>query len=174
MMLFELLPIIIFFIVYKFYGIYTATFAIMLSSVLLVLYKFYRTKKIDYLQLLTLVIVLFLGAITIIFHNPLFIKWKPTVIYWLFAITFLIFCFRKKTLIEIMLDNKINLSREVWQNLYFMWICFFIFLGIANIFVAYNFSTQFWVNFKLFGLMSLSLIFVILQASYINIIIKKN
>ena len=110
------------------------------------------------------VIVVFGGA-TLLLQNETFIKWKPTVLYWLFAaalgIGTLIF---KKNLIRAMMEKQVTLPEPVWAKLLLSWIAFFIVMGVLNLYVAFNFSTDTWVNFKLFGGMGLMLLFVIGQA----------
>jgi intracellular septation protein len=110
------------------------------------------------------VIVVFGGA-TLVLKDETFIKWKPTVLYWLFCATLAIagFVF-KKNLIRSMMQEQLVLPDFVWQRLLASWIAFFAFMGALNLFVAFNFSTDAWVNFKLFGGIGLMLVFVFLQA----------
>lgn len=167
-MLFEFLPIIIFFIVYKLSGIYAATLAAIVISIIQVSVFWMKHKRIDKIQLGMLVLIVALGTATLILHKPIFIKWKPTVINWLFAALFLITQYvGKRPLIEMMFQNKVQLPNPIWRKLNWLWIGFFTFVGFANIYVAYHFNTNTWVNFKLFGVLGLTVIFIIAQAFYL-------
>lgn len=167
-MLFEFLPIIIFFIVYKVSGIYAATAAAIIISIIQVIVYWFRFKKVDKLQLAMLGLIVVLGSVTLLLHNPIFIKWKPTVINWLFAAVFFISSYvGKRPLIAVMLSSKIQLPDRVWRKLNLSWVIFFIIVGIANIVVAYHFSTNTWVNFKLFGVLGLTIVFIIIQSCYL-------
>lgn len=168
-MLFDFLPIILFFVAYKVWGIYVATLTAMAISLIQILYFWLRHHRFELMQVITLIIILLLGTATLLLHNPLFIKWKPTAIYWAFAVAFLVtHFFAKKTLIERMLDKNINLPKTVWRKLNLSWIIFFMLLGIVNIYVLYNFSTNAWVNFKLFGALGATILFVVIQSFYIT------
>ncbi|MEM9242702.1 MAG: septation protein A [Pseudomonadota bacterium] len=167
-MFFEFLPIIVFFIVYKISGIYAATAAAIIVSVLQTGIYWLKNKKLDRLQLGMLVLIVVLGGATLLLHKPIFIKWKPTVINWLFALVFLGSQFvGKRPLIATMLGGKISLPDKVWRQLNYSWSLFFILMGAANIIVAYHFSTNTWVNFKLFGVLGLTVLFVLIQAFYL-------
>jgi intracellular septation protein len=167
-MLFDFLPIVLFFITYKFLGIYPATLVAMITSAMQIIYIWLRHHRLELMQIITLVIILVLGSATLFLHNPMFIKWKPTAIYWVFAVVFLATHFvAKKTLLEQMLGQKITLPKAVWNKLNLSWTIFFAVLGLVNIYVIYNFSTNAWVNFKLFGALGLTVAFVIIQSFYI-------
>lgn len=170
---FDFFPIIFFFIAYKFFGIFVATAVAIVASFLQLGLVWIKFKKIEFLYILTFILILVLGGATLAFHNAMFIKWKPTAIYWAFAVCFLLSqFFGKKNLTERMLEKKISLPSNVWLKLNVMWVLFFIFLGALNLFVVYNFSTNTWVNFKLFGLLGLMLIFGIVQSLYIGKYLK--
>lgn len=166
-LLFDFFPILLFFIAFKFYGIYYATAVAMIASILQVAGYWIKHRRFETLHIITLVCVIFLGGATLLFHNPLFIKWKPTVIYWAFAVAF--FCTHfigKKPLIQRMMEEKLVLPQGVWHRLNLSWVIFFVVMGCVNIYVAYHFSTNIWVDFKLFGTLGLTFLFVILQAFY--------
>lgn len=168
-LLFDFFPILLFFICYKFFGIYTATAVAMGASVVQVL--FYRIKHHRYekLHLVSLSLILVLGGATLFFHNPWFIKWKPTGIYWLSSIVFLGSTFiGKKPIIQAMMDKNINLPQKIWLRLNIAWGAYFMVMGALNLYVAYNFDTDFWVNFKLFGGAGFMILFVFLQALYLT------
>ena len=167
-LLFDFFPILLFFIAFKIYGIYAATGVAMAASFLQVSIYYIKHRKFESMHLVTLGIVIFLGGATLLLHDVMFIKWKPTVIYWAFGIGFLGSQFiGKKTLIQRLMDSKIAVPQFVWTRLNVIWTAFFLTLGVVNLYVVYHFSTNAWVNFKLFGTLGLTLLFVVLQAVYI-------
>jgi intracellular septation protein len=168
-LLFDYFPIICFFVAYKFFGVYTATAVTMGACVLQNLIYWLRFKKFEKLHLITLVSVLVLGGFTLIFHKAIFIQWKPSIIYWVFAIVLLFSQYvSRKNLLARMLGDKINLPTEVWHRLNIAWSIFFIFLGFLNVYVIYHYSLDAWVNFKLFGTLGLTIVFTIAQAIYMS------
>ena len=167
-LLFDFLPILCFFIVYKFYGIYAATAIAMSASLLQIAFFWLKYRKVETMPMITAVLILFCGTATLLLHNDLFIKWKPTVINWVFAILFLgSQLLGKKPFIQSLMGSKINLPQAIWRKLNLSWVIFFISMGIANLYVAYQFSTDIWVNFKLFGALGCTVVFGILQSIYI-------
>jgi intracellular septation protein len=170
--LYELLPVLLFFIAFKFYGIYVATtVGIVISFVQLILSTI-LFKRLDKKQLVTLIIFVIFGGMTLYFHNPIFVKWKPSIVFWIFGIVLFFSHFiGKKTLmqrmLEAMLEGKATLPDFVWTRLNIAWTLFFITMGTINIYVAYTFTTETWVNFKLYGIMGLLLVFSFLQAFYL-------
>jgi intracellular septation protein len=168
-LLYDFFPIVIFFIIYKIYGIYAATASAMIICLLQVIHYRLKYKRFDNMQLITLAIIALFGGATLIFHNPLFIKWKVSVINWLFGIVFLgSQWIGKKNLIQRMLDSKITLTPHVWTSLNLSWAIYFIVIGFANVIAIYTLSTNAWVNFKLFGILGLTVVFVILQAAFLG------
>ncbi|MFP8967147.1 septation protein A [Pokkaliibacter sp. CJK22405] len=165
----DFLPVIIFFGVYKFTGdIFLATAVLIPATVVQMGYTWWKTRKIEIMQVTTLVLVVLLGGATLFFHNDLFIKWKPTIVNWLFALAFILVpLFTKKPLIRQLLSGQMDLPDPVWQRLNLAWTVFFIAMGIVNLFVAYNFSQEIWVDFKLFGMLGMTIVFVILQGLYL-------
>jgi intracellular septation protein len=163
--LFDLFPVILFFVAFKFFGIYIATAVAIVATVGQILWVCYRHRKIDNIQWVTLGVIVVFGGATLLLHDETFIKWKPTVLYWLFAASLLIaeFGFRKN-LIKAMMGKQMTLADSVWRWLLMSWIGFFAVMGVLNLYVAFNFSTDAWVNFKLFGGTGLMLAFVVLQA----------
>jgi intracellular septation protein len=167
--LFDLLPVILFFGAYKLYDIYVATGVAIVATIIQVGLSWVKTKKIEKNQIITLVILIVLGGATILLQNELFIKWKPTIVNWLFGVVFLGSQFiGKKTIAQHLMGNGIELPLSIWVRVNLSWSLFFIFLGFLNLFVAYNFSTDGWVNFKLFGLTGLTMVFVFWQILYIS------
>lgn len=167
-LLFDFLPILLFFIAFKFYGIFVATAVAMIACVLQIVIYWIKYRRFEPLYIITLIIVLALGSATLILHNSMIIKWKPTLVYWVLALLlFFTQFFGEKPLIQRLLSDKIELSKIVWTKLNVSWIIFFILMGAANLFVAYYFSTNTWVNFKVFGGFGLMLLMGIIQAIYI-------
>lgn len=167
-LLYDFFPIIIFFVVYKIWGIYAATASAIVVSLLQVIIHYARHRSFDKMQVITLLLITVLGGATLIFHDPMFIKWKVSVINWLFGIVFFGSQFiGKKNLVQRMLDAKISLPQKVWTTLNMSWVIYFMILGCVNIFVVYHFSTNAWVNFKLFGVLGITFVFVIAQGFYL-------
>lgn len=168
-LLFDFLPIILFFIAYQFFGIYVATGVVIVAAILQLGYVWFRHRKIDGLLLASNLLVILLGTTTLLLHKDIFIKWKPTVIYWLFAIAFLgsEYLLQGRSLVQRMLDSNIQLPSKVWHRLNIAWILFFTIMGAVNLFVVYHFSTQTWVDFKLFGTLAMTLVFILLQSVYL-------
>lgn len=168
-LLFDFFPIFLFFIAFKWFGIYIATAVTMVGSLLQVSIYWLKHRKFEGLHLITLAIVVLLGGTTLLLHNELFIKWKPTAIYWTFALSFLGSQFiGKKPLIQRLLDTQITLPVLIWRHLNLSWALFFSIMGIVNVYVIYHFSTNAWVNFKLFGSLGMTIIFLIAQAIYMS------
>lgn len=166
-LLFDFFPILLFFIAFKLFGIYYATGVAMAASLLQVLGYWIKHRRFEMMHIITLFLVLILGSATLFLHNPLFIKWKPTAIYWAFAIAFFGSQFiGHKPLIQRMMEEKIALEGSIWFRLNMSWVVFFAVMGVVNIIVAYHWSTNAWVNFKLFGTLGLTVIFVVIQALY--------
>ena len=162
--LFDLFPVILFFITFKIAGIYAATAVAIVATFAQIAWVWFRHRKVDTMLWVSLGIVSVFGSMTLIFHDETFIKWKPTVLYWAFAAALAGGAlFFRKNLIRTLLAEKIELPDAAWQKLNLSWIGFFVFMGFANLFVAYNFSTDDWVNFKLFGGTGLMLVFVLVQ-----------
>ena len=168
-LLFDMFPVVLFFIAYKMYDIYTATAVIIVATIVQVLYVYIKHKRVEKIHIITLVLVILLGGLTLLLQNEDFIKWKPTVVNWGFAVVFLGSHYvGQKPIIQRMMDSMIGLPELVWNRLSWLWIWFFVLSGVANIYVAFNYDTDTWVNFKLFGLMAITVVFIILQGIYIN------
>ncbi|MBD3821578.1 MAG: septation protein A [Thiotrichales bacterium] len=168
-LLFDFFPILLFFIAFKLFGIYVATAVAIAASVLQVGYVYLKNKRVENMHLITLALIIILGGATLIFHDETFIKWKPTIVNWGFALVFLGSHFiGKKPIVRHLMDQALYLPEKVWNRLSYMWVVFFIFSGIANLYVAFNYDTDTWVNFKLFGLMGLTLAFILVQGVYIS------
>jgi len=163
--LFEMFPIILFFAAYKFKGIYVATSVAIAASILQISYAYFKNKKVEKPMIISLVVIVVFGGATLLVHNEMFIKWKPTVLYWIFAGVLLIgrYVFNKN-FVQAMLQKQINVPLHVWERLNLTWAVFFAAVGCINLYVAYHFSTNVWVNFKLFGILGCMLIFVVIQS----------
>ncbi len=166
--LFDLFPIILFFIAFKLQGIYVATGVAIAASFAQIGWLWLRGRKIDMMLWLSLAIIVVFGSATLLLHDETFIKWKPTVLYWLFACVLtgsaLIF---HKNLIRTMLGEQIQMPDTAWSKLNLSWAGFFASMGFLNLYVAFNYPTDTWVNFKLFGGMGLMLAFVIGQGVFL-------
>ena len=162
--LFDLFPIILFFIAYKFAGIYAATGVAIAATFGQIGWVHFRHGKVDKMLWVSLGLVVVFGGATLLLHDPTFIKWKPTVLYWLFATVLsgsaLLF---RKNLIRSMLEAQVSLPEPLWLRLNLAWIVFFAVMGGLNLYVAYHYSEADWVNFKLFGGMGLMLAFIVAQ-----------
>ncbi len=201
----DFFPVILFFIAYKLYGIYVATAAAIVASVIQVSVHWFHHHKLEKMHVITLVLLVVFGGLTIILQDRAFIMWKPSILNWLFALVFLGSHFiGDKPLIQRMMGHAIEIPGSIWARLNRMWVLFFIASGAANLYVANryfmvedklralsgtlevniddcpgNFTDQAlslcleavqreetWVNFKLFGMMGLTIVFVLLQAFY--------
>jgi intracellular septation protein len=166
--LFDLFPVVLFFVAFKLFDIYVATAVAIAGTFLQIGWLKWRRRKVDTMMWVTLVIIVVFGGATLALHDETFIKWKPTVLYWLFAAVLgaaeLVF---RKNLIRTTLGEQVRLPDPVWTRLNWSWAGFFAFMGAANLYVAFNFSTETWVSFKLFGGMGLMLLFVLLQAAFL-------
>lgn len=164
----DFLPLIIFFIFYKMYDIFVGTWALIIATGVALIYSWYKYRKVEKMTLVTFVMVAVFGSLTIYFHNPEFIKWKVSIIYALFAIALLFTQYvMKKLLIQGLLGKEITLPAEVWGRLNVAWALFFIVCGLLNIYVAFWLSEDIWINFKVFGLTALMLVFTLLSGVYI-------
>ncbi|MGH8650465.1 MAG: septation protein A [Burkholderiales bacterium] len=163
--LFDIFPVVLFFIAFKIYDIYVATAVAIAATVVQIAWTWLRHRKVDNLLWVSLAVIVVFGGATLLLQDETFIKWKPTVLYWLFAAVLAVaeLAFRKN-LIRAMMESQVTLPEAVWGKLLASWIAFFVLMGALNLAVAYNFSTDAWVNFKLFGGIGLMLAFIVLQA----------
>ena len=188
-LLFDLFPVILFFVTFKFSGnnpeaaadlvgtllgsaavdvkqapILLATIVVIVATVAQIAWVHFRHGKVDKMLWVSLVLVSVFGGMTLIFQDETFIKWKPTILYWVFAGSMAFAALvLKKNPIKLMLGEQLTLPEPVWGRLNLAWIGFFLFMGVLNLIVAFNFSTDIWVDFKLFGGMGLLLLFVLGQ-----------
>jgi len=170
---YEILPVFLFFLAFKFYGMYVATVVGIVAALLQVLITRLWLKKWDKKQLITLVVFVVCGGMTLYFHNPIFVKWKPTVVFWLFGLFILgSQLITQKPLMQRLMEN---ISQEgmlvpavIWKRINIIWALFFLILGSVNLYIAYYFSNDAWVNFKFYGVMSVLFLASILQALYLT------
>ena len=188
-LLFDLFPVILFFATFKYYGsnpegaaallgtllgsavldvkqapILLATVVVIVATMAQIAWVHFRHGKVDKMLWVSLVLVSVFGGMTLIFQDETFIKWKPTILYWVFAGSMAFAALvLKKNPVKAMLGEQMTLPEPVWGKVSLSWIAFFLFMGALNLVVAYNFSTDIWVDFKLFGGMGLLLVFVLGQ-----------
>ncbi|MDP2759740.1 MAG: septation protein A [Sideroxyarcus sp.] len=168
-LLFDLFPVILFFIVFKIGGVFAATATAIAATFVQVGWVKYRHGKVDTMLWVSLGIITTFGGATLLLHDETFIKWKPTILYWFFAATLLFSAILlKKNLMRALLQEKMTLPDFVWHRLNLSWSAFFALLGILNLYVAYNFSTDAWVNFKLFGATGIMLVFILAQSAVLS------
>jgi len=166
--LFEFFPILLFFIAFKLYDIYIATAVVIAATIIQVAYAWVKYRKVETMQWITLGLILVMGGATLYLQDEQFIKWKLSIIEWLFGATFLGSQFvGKKPFIEKMLSGSLTLPALIWKRLNAMWGFFFISVGFINLYVMYNYNTDDWVTFKTFGVPVLMVIFILLQMVFL-------
>lgn len=166
--LFDFFPVLLFFLAYKLFDIYVATAVAIGATFVQIAFTWWKSKKLVSMQLVTLAVIVIFGGLTLYLRDEQFIKWKPTVINWLFGVVFLgSHFFGQRPAIERMLSSTIALPHPVWHRLNWGWTLFFFFSGAANLYVMHYYDSNTWVNFKLFGLLGLTLLFVIAQSMYL-------
>jgi intracellular septation protein len=191
--LFDLMPVLLFFAAYKFAGmnetaaahlassllgaditakqapILIATAVTILATFVQIALVWFKHRKVDTMLWVSLGIVTLLGGATLFFHDPTFIKWKPTAVYWLFSVVLLGSDYLiGKNLIRAVLEAQMRLPDPVWRHVNIAWALFFALMGFLNLYVAFNFAEETWVNFKLFGGTGLMLVFVVAQGLYLS------
>jgi len=146
-----------------------ATVVAIIATCAQIAYLLARRRKIDMILWITFAIVVVLGGATIWFHNPTFIKWKLSVLYWTMGLAFWISqAFFQKNLLQSLMGDQLVLPAKVWQRLNVAWIAFYAFMGLLNLYVAYNYTTSTWANFKVFGATGLMLVFMVAQGFYVS------
>ena len=174
--LFDLFPIILFFVAFKLRGIYFATGVAIAATMLQIAWSAYKHRKVDAMLWVSLGIVVVFGGATLILHDDTFIKIKPTALYWAFTVGLLVshlgFC---KNMMEVMMGKQLELPHRVWGQVNFAWAAFFALLGVLNLFVVFvmHLSDSQWVNFKLFGCTGLTLVFVVAQSLWLAKYLKQ-
>ncbi len=166
--LFEFFPIILFFIAFKAYDIYVATAVVIVATIFQVTFTWFKYRKVEKMQWITLGLILVMGGLTLYLQDEQFIKWKLSIIEWLFGIAFLGSQYiGKKPFVERMMGDNIELPPNIWRRLNFFWALFFISVGFINLYVMFNFDTDDWVNFKTFGVPGLMVCFIVIQMIFL-------
>jgi intracellular septation protein len=163
----DFFPLLLFFIVFKLWGIYAATASAIVASLVQIAYLRWRRGRVQLVHWLTLAIIVIFGGATLLLHDETFIKWKPTVLYWLFGAILATgrLIFRKNFIAALLKDMvDLGLPDAVWARMTWAWVAFFAAMGAANWYVAFHFATDVWVDFKVWGAMGLFLLFAIGQA----------
>lgn len=178
--LFDFFPILLFFITFKLYddptqGVLMATGVAIAASFVQVLIAWVWHRRVERMHVVTLALIVVLGGATLLLQDEMYIKWKPTAVNWLFAFVFFGSQFLGgKNLVQRMLEKNFEVPAPVWIRLNASWVLFFLAMGFLNLYVVYNFDTETWVNFKLFGLIGLTFVFVIAQSMYLVRHIKQD
>lgn len=192
--LLDFFPVVLFFVAYKFFGdlppqwiepinqlpfvsldtneskdaIYFATLVIILATIMQNIGHWLLFKKLEKMHIISLGILLAFGTLTLVLKDPLFIKWKVSIFNWVFATVIIGSQFiGKKSLIERMMSHAVEVPKAIWNNVNMMWGLFFALVGVVNVYVAYNFNEDTWVDFKLFGVLGMTIVFMIVQGFYI-------
>jgi intracellular septation protein len=172
-LLFDFLPVIAFFVAYKLADIFVATLVIIVATVLQVSIHWLRTRRVNPMHLVSAGLVLVFGGLTLAIRDAAFIMWKPTIVNWLFAVAFFASQWRwfgGKPLVQRLMsatETPLALAPAQWRRLNAMWVAFFLVMGAANIVVFRYFDEATWVNFKLFGMLGLTLVFIVAQGFWI-------
>jgi intracellular septation protein len=167
--LFDIFPVVLFFVAYKLSDIFVATAVAIAATFVQIGWVWVRHRKVEPMLWVSLAIIAVFGGATLALRDETFIKWKPTVLYWLFGLALLVAEHGfNKNLIRAMMGAQIVLPERIWTRLNLSWVGFFVVMGLLNLYVAYNFATDTWVNFKLFGSMGLMLVFILGQAAFLS------
>jgi intracellular septation protein len=152
-----------------------ATLVVILASIAQIIWVKWRHGKVDKMLWISAILVIVMGGLTLYLQNPNFIKWKPTLLYWLFALILLFAQWiSKKNLLKTMMGQEIRLPATIWQQLTYAWVGFFVLMGVLNLYVAYHYSTDVWASFKLFGSLGLTLLFIFIQALWMQKYIQES
>lgn len=167
-LLLDFLPIVLFFGAYKMYGVYIATGVLMAATTAQMGYIYYTERRLETMQKVTLAMILVFGTLTIVLHDDRFIKWKPTFLYGGMAIGLAVALWGfKKNFLHLLLGKQLSLPFAVWMNLNVAWIAYCAFMSATNGYVAAFYSTDDWVNFKLWGYI-FPILFLLGQAVYVS------
>jgi intracellular septation protein len=162
--LFDLFPVALFFVAIQIWDIFVATAVAIAATVCQVGWLLARRKKVEPMLWASLAIIVVFGGLTLYLRDKTFILWKPTVLYWLFGAVLAGGALLKRNLIRALLAEQMRLPERVWARLNWSWVAFFAFMGVVNLYVAFNYSEKIWATFKLFGGMGLMLLFVVVQS----------
>jgi intracellular septation protein len=174
-LLVDYLPIVVFFGAYFYADIYFATGVLMIVMPVIMAAQWYFTRQFNKIYAASTALVLVLGGATLALHNPLFLFWKPTVLNWAIALVFMGSQFiGEKPIVQRMMESAAELSVQQWRRLNQIWVAFFLIIGGLNLYVAYSFSETTWVKFKLFGMLGLTLVFVVVQTAWLAMVMNKS
>ena len=172
-LLFDLFPVVLFFLAYKYYDIFVATAVAIAATFVQIGLLWIRHRQIEKMMWINLAVIIVFGGATLISQDETFIKWKPTVFYWLIGSVLLVSnLLFGKNLIKTALEKQMILPTTVWNILNLSWIVFFAIMGCINLFVAFSFSLDTWVSFKLFGATGLMLVFIVAQIIFLGKYLK--
>lgn len=150
-------------------GVFLATLIAIFATILQIVWVKFKGRKVDTMLWVSLVLITVFGGLTLFLHDETFIKWKPSVLYWIFALVLALSpIVAKRNLIRLMMDKQVELPESAWTTLNLSWAGFFAFMGFANLFVALSYSTDTWVHFKMFGSLILMAIFIAGQMWYLS------
>jgi intracellular septation protein len=173
-LLLDFFPILLFFGAFKFYDIYTATGVLMAGTVIQMAIIWFTERKLLPMQKATLVLILLFGTLTLALHDDRFIKWKPTVLYGAMALALAVALWMfKKNFLKMLLGAQLELPTNIWGRLNVAWIAYCVFMAVLNGYVAAYFSTEAWVNFKLWGYV-FPIVFLVAQGLYISPYLKSD
>jgi intracellular septation protein len=165
----DFFPIVLFFVVFKAYGIYAATAVAIAETVFQIGWMRFKNGHVDNMQWISLGVIVVFGGATLITQDETFIKWKPSVLYWVMGLTLWIgLFFFNRNFIQSLMGKQIQLPANIWGQLLHAWAGFFVMMGLLNLWVAYNFDTDTWVSYKLFGGIGLMVVFVLLQGLFLS------
>jgi len=168
-LLLDFFPILLFFGAFKIWGIFVATTVAIVATLFQLGWMRYRSGRTEPMQWLSLVVIVVFGGATLIAQDETFIKWKPTVLYRAMGGALLVGqVFFRRNWLQSLMKSQMALPDHAWRVMLWSWCGFFAVMGVLNIWVAYHFDTDTWVNFKLFGGMGLMLVFVLGQAMYLG------
>lgn len=162
--LFDLFPVALFFVAIQIWDIFVATGVAIGATIVQVGYLLARGRKVEPMLWASLVIIVVFGGLTLYLRDKTFILWKPTVLYWLFGAVLAGAALLGRNLIRALLSDQMRLPDPVWSRLNWSWVGFFAFMGVVNLYVAFNYSEKIWASFKLFGGMGLMFLFIIAQS----------
>jgi intracellular septation protein len=169
----DFFPIVLFFVAFKLWGIYVATGVAIAATVAQIAWLKYSHGKVEPMQWLSLGIIVLFGGATILAHDETFIKWKPTVLYWMMGGTLAVgMLFFRRNFLKSLMASQLELPDAAWRSMSWSWVAFFAVMGVLNLWVAYHYDTNAWVNFKLFGGLGLMALFVVGQAVYLSRFMK--
>ena len=168
-LLIDFFPIALFFAVFKLWGIYPATAVAIVATIVQIAYLRFKLGKVEPMQWVSLAVIVLFGGATLLAQDENFIKWKPTVLYWLMGAALLVGqLLLRKNLIKSLMGGQVQLPDHAWNTLNWAWSGFFAAMGGLNLWIAYHFDTDTWVNFKMFGGLGLMLLFILVQAVYMS------